>query len=138
MANTKTKIGLQTIAAMPPGPFLMWDNEVRGFCVRRQFSDTITYSVVFRTQDGTQRWMKLGRHGILTPHLARQEAIRVLREVTLGKDPASERNALRNALTVAQLCDEYSARVNGKKLSTINSDKSKSICILNRNLGNIV
>jgi integrase len=81
--------------------------------------------VVFRTQEQTQRWMKLGRHPILTPSLARREAIRVLRAVTLGEDPAGERHALRNALTVAQLCDEYSARENGKKATTLSSDKSR-------------
>jgi integrase len=123
--NIKAKIGLREIAAQPPGPFLIWDREVRGFCARRQLSETITYSVVFRTQEGTQRWMKIGRHPILTPHLARQRAIEVLRDVTLGKDPAGERHALRNALTVSELCDEYSAKVNGKKQTTINSDRSR-------------
>jgi hypothetical protein len=49
----------------------------------------------------------------------------VLRAVTLGEDPAGERHALRNALTVAQLCDEYSARENGKKATTLSSDKSR-------------
>jgi integrase len=123
--NIKAKIGLREIAAQPPGPFLIWDREVRGFCARRQLSETITYSVVFRTQEGTQRWMKIGRHPILTPHLARQRAIEVLRDVTLGKDPAGERHALRNALTVSQLCDEYSARENGKKPATVMSDNSR-------------
>jgi hypothetical protein len=68
------KINAKAIAAMQTNSIL-WDQEVRGFCARRQFSDIITYSVVFRTQEQTQRWMKLGRHPILTPHLARQEAI---------------------------------------------------------------
>lgn len=130
MANIKTKIGLQMLAAMPPGPFLMWDNEVRGFCCRRQFSNTITYSVVFRTRSGLQRWMKVGRHPILTPALARAEAIRILRAVTLGEDPANERYALRSGATVSELLDQYladmqSEKLNGKKFSTIKSDKSR-------------
>ena len=127
--NQRAKINIKAISAMQPNSVL-WDQEVRGFVARRQHSDLITYSVVFRTTPGsgpggTQRWMKLGRHPILTPSLARQEAIRVLREVTLGKDPAGERLALRSALTVAQLCDEYQQKVNGKKPGTILSDNSR-------------
>ena len=68
--------------------------EVKGFCCPSPISDTITYSVVFRTQTGLQRWMKIGRHGILTPSVARTEAVRILRAVTLGEDPANERYAL--------------------------------------------
>jgi integrase len=130
VANIKGKISLREIAAQSPGPFLMWDQEVKGFCCRRQFSDAITYSVVFRTKSGLQRWMKVGRHPILTPHLARQEAIRVLRAVTLGEDPANERYALRSGATMAELLDQYvadmqSGKMNGKKFSTIKSDKSR-------------
>jgi site-specific recombinase XerD len=126
-SSQRTKINIKAIAAMQPNSVL-WDQEVRGFVARRQFSEIITYSVVFRTQDQTQRWMKLGRHPILTPHLARQEAIRVLRDVTLGKDPAGERHAARNALTISELTDAYMediAILNGKKAHTIASDKSR-------------
>jgi hypothetical protein len=42
----------------------------------------VTFSVVYRTREGVQRWQKLERFPILTPHLARQEAIRVLRDKT--------------------------------------------------------
>jgi integrase len=108
----------------------MWDSAVKGFCCRRQFSDTITYSVVFRTQTGLQRWMKVGRHPILTPTLARAEAIRILRAVTLGEDPANDRYALRSGASMSELLDQYvadmqSGKINGKKFSTIKSDKSR-------------
>jgi hypothetical protein len=96
-----------------------------GVVARRQFSEVITFSVVYRTLEGTQRWQKLARFPILTPQLARQEAIKILRARALGEDPAGARMALRNSMTVAQLCDEYSARDNGKKAATITSDKSR-------------
>jgi Phage integrase central domain/Arm DNA-binding domain len=124
-----TKIGTKAVEIMPPNSIL-WDSQIKGLCARRQFSDVITYSVVFRTHEGLQRWFKLGRHPILTPHLARQEAIKILRSVVLGDDPSAHRQALRNAMTVAQLCDDYradmeSGRINGKKASTIKSDHSR-------------
>jgi Arm DNA-binding domain len=87
VASIKGKIGLREIAAMPPGPFLMWDSEVRGFNVRRQFSNAITYSVIYRAHDGRQHWLKIERHGIWTPSLAREKAKSVLLAVDMGQDP---------------------------------------------------
>ena len=104
---------------------ILWDLEVRGFVARRQFSDIVTFSVVYRTRENVQRWQKLERFPILTPHLARQEAIRVLRAKALGQDPAGERMALRSGPTISDLCDEYQQRDNGKKPGTIRSDASR-------------
>ena len=39
----------------------------------------------------------------------------VLRNVAVGKDPAAELKAFRHGPTVAELCDEYEKRANGKK-----------------------
>jgi integrase len=103
----------------------LWDLEVKGFVARRQRIDVFTFSVVYRTKENVQRWQKLERFPILTPHLARQEAIKVLRAKALGEDPAGARMALRTGMTVAELCDEYSARENGKKPATIRSDTSR-------------
>jgi integrase len=130
VASIKGKIGLRELAAMPPGPFLMWDSEVRGFNVRRQFSDAITYSVIYRSRDGRQHWFKIGRHGVWTPTLAREKAKSVLMAVDLGQDPAGERYQLRSGATIAELVDDYLAdmdahKLNGKKASTKRSDKSR-------------
>jgi integrase len=124
-----TKIGLRELAALPPNSIL-WDEEVKGFNARRQFSKIITFSVIYRTLDGVQRWHKIGRFPIFTPHLARLEAIKILRSVALGEDPSGARQSLRNAITVSELCDSYqsdveSGKLNGKKPATIASDKSR-------------
>jgi integrase len=120
----RVRIGIREIQGMEPNTIL-WDLEVKGFVARRQFSDIVTFSVVYRTRDNVQRWQKLARFPILTPHLARQEAIRILRAKALGQDPAGERMALRNGPTIAELCDEYQKRDNGKKPGTIRSDSSR-------------
>ena len=129
MPNLKAKIGLRQIEVLEPNS-IIWDTAIPGFNVRRQFSEVITYSVIYRNRDGGQKWFKLGRHPILTPHLARQEAVKVLRAVTLGEDPSAERQSLRNSMTVAQLCADYEAdmqthKINGKKASTISTDQSR-------------
>ena len=103
---------------------------MRGLCCRRQRSETITYSVFYRSREGIQRLHKIGRHGVFTPDQARREAARILRSVALGEDPSGERQSLRNSMTVAQLADKYiedleAGRINGKKASTLMSDKSR-------------
>jgi hypothetical protein len=72
--NPRVRTGLRELAAQPPGPFVLWDNDAKGFCARRQFSDLITYSVIYRTRDGRQRWYKPGHHGDWTPKQARDKA----------------------------------------------------------------
>jgi integrase len=121
----KAKIGLNVIAAQPPGPFLIWDTDVRGFNVRRQFSDVVTFSIVYRTLEGTQRWQSIGRLGIWTPDKARKQAQRVLMARDVGNDPAAEKKALRSAPTLSELCDEYQERDNGKKSTTVRGDRSR-------------
>ena len=130
MASIKGKISLKEIAAQPLGPFLIWDSEVRGFNARRQFSDVITYSLIYRAHDGRQHWLKLGRHGVWTPTQAREKAKSVLRLVDDGKDPAAEKHALRSGATIDELCDQFLAemeaqKLNGKKRSTINTIRSR-------------
>jgi len=132
----RLRIGLREIAAMQPHTML-WDLETRGFCARRQFSDVITYSVYFRMRDGQQRFYKIGRHGVFTPTQARDEAKQVLRNVAVGKDPAAELKALRHGPTIAELCDEYEKRANGKKVSTLKSDASRIVTHIKPKLGKL-
>lgn len=120
----RAKISLKAITAMPPHS-IIWDTEIHGLNARRQFSDVVTYSIVYRTLDGVQRWQRIGRHGVWTPDLARKQARSVLMARDLGQDPSAQRMALRSGLTVAELCDEYERRSNGKKASTINGDRSR-------------
>ncbi len=132
----RVRIGLREIAAMQPHTIL-WDSETRGFCARRQFSTVITYSVFFRTRDGQQHFYKIGRHGVFTPTQARDEAKAVLRNVAVGRDPAAELKALRHGPTVAELCDEYEKRANGKKASTLKSDASRITTHIKPKLGKL-
>lgn len=130
------KIGKREIAALQPHTIL-WDQEVRGFHARRQYGDAITFAVFYRTQDQQQRWHRIGRFPIFTPTEARREAIRVLQAVALGKDPSGDRQALRSAPTVSELCDEYEKNSNGKKASTIKSDASRITTHIRPKLGKL-
>ena len=107
MASGK-RIGLREVRALTPGG-IVWDGAVAGFGARRQ-RDSVAYILKYRTADGRQRWHTIGRHGApWTPDEARDEARRVLGEVVKGTDPAAEKRAKRDALTVAELCQRYLA-----------------------------
>jgi Arm DNA-binding domain len=95
--NPRVRIGLRELAAQPPGPFVLWgsgDGSVKGFCARRQFSNVITYSVIYRTKEGQHRWFKLGHHGDWTPKQARERAHQIRFAADNGEDPAAEKLAL--------------------------------------------
>jgi Arm DNA-binding domain len=134
-----TKIGVRDVLAMPQHTIL-WDANPRGFHARRQYGDAVIFAVFYRNSEGLQRWHRIGRFGVWTPDQARKEAQRVLRARDLGEDPSTERMALRNSMTVAQLCDEYvadmqSGKVAGKKESTIKSDISRIATHIKPKLG---
>ena len=109
---------------------------VLGFGARKQRSAAVSYVVMYRTRDGRQRRLTIGRHGApWTPDMARAEAKRILGDVARGEDPAATRIAQRNAETVADLCQQYYAdalsgrlltrRKASKKASTLATDKGR-------------
>jgi hypothetical protein len=114
----RRKIGLREIRALRPAR-MIWDLAVTGFAARRQKGEAVTYFVYYRTTEGRQRWHKIGRHGApWTPETARQEARRILGDVTKGTDPSAEKRAARKARTVAELCDLYLADTEAGRLLT--------------------
>lgn len=131
----RLRIGLRDVRALGAGQTL-WDAAVTGFGARRQRSEAVAYVLQFRTAEGRLRWHTIGRHGApWTPDTARNEARRLLGEVAKGADPAADKQARREAATVAELCDLYLAdaeagrlltrRGAAKKPSTLLTDRSR-------------
>ncbi len=117
----------------------IWDGGtagVAGFGARRQRSAAVSYVLMYRTADGRQRRVTIGRHGApWTPETARREARRLLGEVAAGRDPALLRQRARGAGTVAALCDAYLEAAEAgrllkrdgtrKRQSTLATDRSR-------------
>jgi integrase len=129
------RIGLRDVRGLSPGETI-WDAAVPGFGARRQQSEAIAYILKYRTKEGRQRWMTIGRHGApWTPDEAREEARRVLGGVATGEDPSADKMLKRKAATVSELCDQYLAdaeagrlltrRKVAKKTSTLSTDKGR-------------
>lgn len=103
-----------------------WDSELRGFGVRMMPSGTASYFVFYRTPEGRQRKLGLGRVGAVTPEEARRAAREKLGEVVKGADPSAERHKIRRAITMTELCDLYLADAEGRvKASTLAMDRSR-------------
>jgi hypothetical protein len=82
---------------------VVWDSEVIGFGVRCRRSGAKYYVIKMRV-GGRQRWLTIGRHGSpWTPDNARREALGLLGLKAGGKDPATERDRQKGALTIAEL-----------------------------------
>ncbi|MFO1127731.1 MAG: integrase arm-type DNA-binding domain-containing protein [Rhodospirillales bacterium] len=107
----------RAVDAAKPGAseYSLWDSEVKGFGVRVRRSGVKVYVVQYRAGKGRGNPVKrytIGKHGApWTPDMAREEAKRVLGEVAAGHDPASDRQATRqaekDAPTVRQMAERW-------------------------------
>ena len=88
----RAKLNARTVNSLPPQTktYKVWDTELKGFFLRVSSKGTKTYSLFYRT-DGRANEFTLGRHGQLTPTIARQLAIAKLGEVAKGIDIQSEK-----------------------------------------------
>lgn len=114
---------------------LYWDSELKGFGIRVFSTGMKTFVIKFRTRSGRQRWLKVGTFGAMTAEQARDRAMVELAKVISGGDPADDRDQLRAAVTVAQLCDHYMTAAGAglvlgrkgtpKKVRTLATDRSR-------------
>jgi integrase len=129
MTSERKRIGLREVRELKPSD-VAWDAAVPGFGARRQKSSAVSYFVFYRTRDGRQRWFTIGRHGApWTPETARTEARRVLGEVAAGWDPAANKRAVRDAMTVAELCDRYLADMRAGRILTRRGESKRSATV---------
>lgn len=81
--------------------YMRWDGDLPGFGVRVSPSGAKTFTLKYRLPSGRVRWKTLGRVGVLTLDQARRQAKIDLGLVAGGGDPLSDKDAARDAITVA-------------------------------------
>jgi integrase len=122
------KLTKRLVDALTPsqGEVFLWDTELKGFGVRMMPSGVASYILKYRNREGRQRKLAIGRVGALTTEEARTLARQKLAEVAHGADPSAERQQIRQAITIAELCDLYLTEAEGRvKASTLAMDKSR-------------
>lgn len=86
---------------------LVWDSELKGFGVRAKPTGVKSFVIQYRNSNARSRRYTIGQYGRMTVDVARKEARRLLSDVSLGLDPADEKNQKRNTLSVASFSKIY-------------------------------
>jgi integrase len=86
--------------------YFVWCADLAGFGVRVYPSGKKIFVAQVRV-GRFQRRVTIGAHGVYTVEKARKRAGDIIRAASEGRDPQREKQEARNALTVAELCDEY-------------------------------
>ena len=87
----------------------VFDGQIPGFHLRVKPSGAKSYALKYRIGH-RQRTITIGRHGILTPEQARNEAYKLLADVAVGGDPSGTRQAVFEQPKVKDLWDQYLVR----------------------------
>lgn len=85
----------------------IWDSTLPGFGVRVQISGRKTYIIRYRTRDGQQRKLTIGRCCDMTPDRARELARSAFADAAAGADPTTERKELKTAPLIRDLAERY-------------------------------
>src|SRR5437867_10049748 len=110
MPTTKlTDAALRAFTAPATGQVLIWDTLVPRFGIRLSAGGARAWLVKYRLA-GRARWYTLGTFPLLSLADARAKAKAALVQVAQGVDPAAERRATRDAITVGELAALYVER----------------------------
>lgn len=140
MAKSSTTLITKRVidaAASAAKRYDIWDSQVSGFGVRIGLTGIKTFVVRYRAEGGgrnaPKRYVTVGRYGALTVEQARKKAKELLAAVTVGNDPASERNAKRMELKMSALVDLYEEEgcyiQRGKRLGEPMKERTKTYTI---------
>jgi integrase len=94
-------------AAQPKSTeYFVWCDKLAGFGLRVYPTGRKVFVAQVRVGKA-QRRVKIGAYGVFTVEQARKAAEEKIRAAAEGRDPQREKRAAREAVTVAELCDEY-------------------------------
>ena len=128
----RRKLDTRTVSSLRPDPrgkkdVFVWDTQIPGFGIRLKPSGAASWFYQYRNKFGQTRRYRIGKagQGGVTAHAARIEALKLQGRVLVGNDPSAERKGDRNAIMLADLCDQWlEAGHNFKKENTLKNNRS--------------
>lgn len=112
-----------------------FDQEIPGFGLRVSYGGARTWFVNYRAS-GVKRRQKIGPAAIFPLAAARDAARKILQRVHLGEDPQQQKLAARQAMTFAELCEEYMQRYSKPRKRSWRNDQQRITHDLLPALGN--
>ena len=108
----KAKIGKELLSKiqLKSKPYEIYDTGMKGFTLRVQPSGALIFLVRYRWQ-GKQTRVVIGKHPVLTPAQARDDAKKVLAGLVHGVDPGAKELGLKKHTLKSFVEEEYSAWV---------------------------
>ena len=108
----KAKIGKELLSKIEfkNKPYEIYDTGMKGFTLRVQPSGTLIFLVRYRW-DGKQTRVVIGKHPILTPVQARDDAKKILAGLVHGVDPGAKELTVKKHTLKSFVEEEYSAWV---------------------------
>lgn len=108
----KAKIGKELLSKIQfkSKPYEIYDAEMKGFTLRVQPSGTLIFLVRYRWE-GKQTRVVIGKHPVLTPAQARDDAKKILAGLVHGVDPGAKELELKKHTLKSFVEEEYSAWV---------------------------
>jgi integrase len=89
--------------------YIVWDSELKGFGLLVLPTGIKSYIFNYRTPEGRERRITIGKHGTWTPAQARDKAEQYRQAIRTGGDPLGEKRLLAKAATVGDLLNAYLA-----------------------------
>lgn len=107
MSTELTKPLIDSLETPTEKDTIIWDSVTPGFGLRITTHGTKSFFLNYRTAQGRQRRMKLGRYDIVSVDKARKKARKALNKVADDKDPQQERAVTHGQITFKALVEEY-------------------------------
>ncbi len=86
---------------------IYYDSRLQGFGIRVTGAGSKSFVLNYRTQNGRERRLTIGSYPTWRTAAARQEAMRLRRDIDVGIDPLDERDHQRHQVRMSKLCEEF-------------------------------
>lgn len=108
--SNKMKLTKRVVESAMPDPskrIILWDTEITGLCVRIYPSGKKTYFLQYRNKDRETHKVKIGVHGTITTELAREQAVKLSLNISVGEDPSVKIVSENKRQSMQELAEQY-------------------------------